>query len=123
MRRWLAIGVFAAVVANAQEGFPLDGTWRGAREATGVAPVTVVMVMQWDGQKITGVINPGPEAIPISDARLIPEGWRVTIAARTRKGEPISFDGVVSELGKYDRSITGTWKEGAHSYHIRMVRE
>ena len=123
MRGWLAIGVFAAVVANAQEGFPLDGTWRGAREAAGAHPVTVVMVMQWDGQKISGVINPGPQAIPISDARLTPEGWHVTLAARTPRGEAISFDGVVSELGKYDRSITGTWKEGTHSYHIRMVRE
>ena len=70
-----ALLLAAAALANAQEGFPLDGTWRGEREAAGSAPATIVMVLQWDGQKVTGVINPGPKAIQIADARLIPAGW------------------------------------------------
>jgi len=123
MRRWLAtVLLLTGAAAGAQEGFPLDGTWRGERPGAGT-PVTIVMIMQWDGQKVTGVINPGPSAIQISDAKLIPDGWRVTVAARTASGDPISFEGVLAELGSYNRTIAGTWKEGGHSYPVRMVRE
>src|SRR5688572_24118702 len=123
MRRLLSILLLAAAVADAQEGFPLDGTWRGERQGAGGTPVTIVMVMQWDGQTVTGVINPGPKAIPIGEAQLIPEGWRVTVKAHTADGEDIAFAGVLTELGAYDRKITGTWTEGGRSYHVRMVRE
>ena len=124
MRSVLAMMLLATVMpAMAQEGFPLDGTWRGERPGTGTVPVTIVMVMQWDGQKITGVINPGPKAIPITDATLTPEGWRVTMSARTAAGESIAFTGAIANLGAYDRAIEGTWTEGGREYRIRMVRE
>ncbi len=118
-----ALLLAAAALANAQEGFPLDGTWRGEREAAGSAPATIVMVLQWDGQKVTGVINPGPKAIQITDAQLIPAGWRVTLAAKNAAGEPIAFQGVLADLGKYNRTVTGTWTEGGHKYSLRLVRE
>lgn len=113
----------AAIAAHAQEGFPLDGTWRGEREGTGNVPVTIVIVMEWDGKKINGIINPGPKAIPIDNATLIPKDWRVTMAARTAEGTPITFEGTLGELGSYNRTITGTWTEGGRSYRVRMVRE
>jgi hypothetical protein len=122
MRSLLAILLLltvAAGAARAQEGFPLDGTWRGERKGAG----TVVVVMQWDGQKISGVINPGPTSIAISDARLVPEGWRVSITARTADGKPITYEGTIGKLGDYDRYIDGTWTEGGRSYPVRMVRE
>ena len=118
-----ALLLAAAALANAQEGFPLDGTWRGERQAAGGAPTTIVMVLQWDGQKVTGVINPGPRAIQIADAQLFPAGWRVTLAAKNAAGEPISFQGVLADLGKYNRSVAGTWTEGGHKYSVRFVRE
>lgn len=123
MRIMLVILLLAATTAGAQEGFPLDGTWRGERPGTGSVPVTIVLVMQWDGQKVTGIINPGPQAIQIADAQLIPEGWRVTVAAKTAAGVPVAFEGVLSDIGSYHRNISGTWKEGGKSYPIRMVRE
>ncbi len=118
-----ALLLAAAALANAQEGFPLDGTWRGEREAVGGAPATIVMVLQWDGRKLSGVINPGPKAIPIADAQLIPEGWRVSVAARSAAGAPIAFDGALADLGKYNRTLAGTWTEGGRKYSVRLVRE
>jgi hypothetical protein len=124
MRRVLAtLLLTAAVAANGQEGFPLDGTWRGQREADGRSPATLVMVMQWDGQKITGLINPGPKSVQISEAVLVPEGWRVRLAARTASGDPITFEGTMAELGSYHRRIEGTWTEGGRTYRVRMTRE
>jgi hypothetical protein len=117
----LVLSVTAAVYA--QEGFPLDGTWRGQRQAGTEVPVTIVMVLEWDGKRVSGVINPGPKSIQIAKAELIPDGWRVEIAARTPTGEAISFTGAIGKLGAYDRTITGTWMEGGRSYRVRMVRE
>lgn len=124
MRMWVAIALLAtAISASAQEGFPLEGTWRGQREGAGGTPVTIVMVMQWDGNKVTGVINPGPRSIQIADAQLIPEGWKVKLAAKSASGAPIAFAGILGDLGKYNRTISGTWTEGGQSYPVRMVRE
>jgi hypothetical protein len=123
MRRWLAILLLLAAQADAQEGFPLDGTWRGERPGPTKTPITIVIVLQWDGQKVTGTLNPGPDAIQIADARLVPEGWRVSIRAKTGAGKSIEFEGVLSELGSYNRAMTGTWTEGGRSDTVRIVRE
>ena len=54
-----ALCLLLAVAVQAQEGFPLDGTWRGEWGAdTGKS--TVVIVMKWDGKNVNGMINPGP---------------------------------------------------------------
>ena len=119
----LPLLLLGASTVRAQEGFPLDGTWRGERQIAGRAGGTVVMVLQWDGQKISGVINPGPTAITISDAQLVPDGWKVTVSARTPDGKPIQYEGTIGKLGDYDRYIEGTWTEGGRSYPVRMVRE
>jgi hypothetical protein len=81
------------------------------------------MVLQWDGQKLSGVINPGPKAIPIADAQLIPDGWRVSVAAKTAAGARLAFDGAIADLGKYNRTLAGTWTEGGRKYSVRFVRE
>jgi len=123
MRRVLTLFLLGSIAAQAQEGFPLDGTWRGQRAAPGESPATIVLILQWDGKKVTGIINPGPKQTAIADAALIPEGWRVKLSARTATGQPIAFEGTLGELGSYHRSITGTWTEGGQRYQVRMVRE
>ena len=124
MRTLLAVALLvAAAAAVAQEGFPLDGTWRGERKGPGGAAVTVVLVMQWDGHKVSGQINPGPKSVPIADAQLIPDGWKVTLAAKSASGAPIAFEGTIGDLGEYNRNISGTWTEGGKAYPIRFVRE
>jgi hypothetical protein len=119
----LPLVLLGASSAHAQEGFPLDGTWRGERQNAAKRSTTVVMVLQWDGQKISGVINPGPSAITISNAQLVPDGWKVTVSARTADGKPIKYEGTIGKLGAYDRYIEGTWTEGGRSDPVRMVRE
>jgi hypothetical protein len=123
MRLWLALVLLSASVGMAQEGFPLDGTWRGERATAGKVPETIVMVLQWDGKKISGVINPGPTAIQISDATLTPDGWKVSIDAQPVKGKAIHFEGALEHLGEYNRAIAGTWTQGGKSFPVRMVRE
>lgn len=119
----MSLALSVAALVHAQEGFPLDGTWRGQRQVGTEPPVMIVMVLQWDGRRVSGVIDPGPHSTKIIRAELIPDGWRVKVEAHTPTGEAISFTGVIGRLGAYDRTITGNWIEGGRSYHIRMVRE
>lgn len=124
MRRLLACALLAATAAaSAQEGFPLDGTWRGERDAGKDGPQTVVMVMEWDGKQVTGVINPGPRSLTIKEGQLDPDGWKVSITAESKTGQKITFEGTLEELGSYHRHVNGTWTEGGRSYSVRMQRE
>ena len=128
MRRLLIGNLLVAswlfsVAAVAQEGFPLDGTWRGEHAAAKGAPTTVVVIMQWDGKQVAGTINPGPNGIEFTGATLDPDGWKVHLAAKDAKGKEIILEGVVSDLGKYSRVITGKWTEGGKTRDIRFVRE
>lgn len=125
MRKVLAgcVLVAASCAAQAQEGFPLDGTWRGERKATGAEPVTVVIVMEWDGKQVKGVVNPGPNALQIVDVKLTPEGWRVNGAATTKAGQQATFEGAIEDLASYHRTIVGKWTEGGKTYDFRLSRE
>lgn len=124
MRRVFAcLLLVASSAAIAQEGFPLDGTWRGERKVDGGSAASVVFVIQWDGQQVTGVVNPGPRSLTIKEGRLDPEGWKVSLVAEGAKGQKATFEGTLEEIGSYHRFVNGTWTEGGRSYSVRMVRE
>jgi len=124
MRRLLACVLLAASAATlAQEGFPLDGTWRGERKVDGGSPATLVMVLEWDGKQVTGVINPGPRSLTVKEGRLDPEGWKVSLVAESASGQKATFEGALAEIGSYHRHVDGTWTEGGRSYSVRIVRE
>jgi hypothetical protein len=122
MSKLFAALLLFTVVAQAQEGFPLDGTWRGEHTVAG-SPITVVLILQWDGKQIAGMLNPGPDSVQLSVATLNPEGWKVSLVAKTTAGKSITFDGALSELGKYNRVMSGKWTEGGKSFDLRLVRE
>jgi len=122
----------AALAAAALLAVALAGPARAARPVASLLqnpdferglPSHPWMPSGWDGKKVSGLIDPGPESVQIAKAELIPDGWRVRIEAHTKTGEAISFTGVIGKLGSYDRTITGTWTEGVRSYRVRMVRE
>ena len=62
----LALGLLSTV--SAQEGHPVKGSWIGEWEGNALGE-SILMVMDWDGQKITGVINPGTDDLQISSAK------------------------------------------------------
>ena len=94
----------AANFSFSQEGFPLDGTWRGAWQSSD-GENAVVIVMKWDGETIGGIINPGPNSTPFSDARLQADTWTVLIEADPENGAPINIVGTLREIGSYNRFI------------------
>ena len=115
--------ILLACGAAAQEGFPLDGTWRGETVAKDGSHRTIVLVMQWDGKQISGTMNPGPGSTDFTGGKLDPNGWKFTASFKDSKGANVRFEGTISNLGKYNRALTGKWTEGASTFDIRFVHE
>ena len=62
----------SAAPAAAQEGHPVKGSWIGKWEKNTVHGADVIVVLNWDGDKITGMINPGTDNIVVKNASLNP---------------------------------------------------
>ena len=111
-----------AVAVRSQEGFPLDGTWRG-EWGPDASKSTVVIVMKWDGKNVNGMINPGPNVVRFSGPVLEPSDWTVHIEAQGRDGQPIVIDAKLADIGSYNRTLTGTWKQAGVDQPFKMARE
>jgi hypothetical protein len=106
------VGV-AAGVATAQEGHPLKGSWLGTWESNAALGDNILLILDWDGKAITGMINPGTDNIPIAKASLDPKGWMVTLEAdaKNKAGANVHYmiQGHIENLELPNRSIVGTW--------------
>jgi hypothetical protein len=107
----------------AQEGYPLDGTWRGEWGQPGQAGTLAVIVMNWDGTTINGRINPGRNTLQFTKANLDASHWQVYFEAMTKDGVPIVIEGKLANIGSYQRTITGTWTQAGVANPIVLTRE
>jgi len=118
--------VFVAPVI-AQEGHPLKGSWLGTWGPSEDHTNVVVVIMDWDGQQITGMINPGTDNIAMENATLNPEGWAVRFEAKgqSRTGETLNYviEGTIENLPFNDRFIRGTWRHQSASGPFEVTRQ
>lgn len=120
----LMLGLSAAV--SAQEGHPLKGSWIGVWEGNNVHDEFVLLVLDWDGESISGTINPGTENIEIDNAELNPEDWSVRIEADTEvDGRTINYEiqGTIENLALPNRQIVGTWRHQDGSGNFEISRQ
>ena len=103
---------------RAQEGHPLTGTWAGDWGPPGAQRTHITMVMNWDGKAVTGVINPGPDAISLTAVSVDWGTWTVRIDA---KG--IAAEGRLEDVGSYHRRIVGTWNQGGTKGDFKLTRD
>ena len=124
---WAEAGRIAPVVASAQEGHPLTGTWGGDWGATPAERTRLTVVMNWDGKAITGLLNPGPDQAPLGSVTLDPATWTVRIEADTKdaSGRPahISAEGKLEDLASYHRTLSGAWTQGATKGTFKLTRD
>lgn len=115
----------AAGAANAQEGHPLKGSWIGTWESNETHGEFVLVVLDWDGERVSGIINPGTDNIEIGAATLDPAEWTVRIEAdaEDRDGNSVHYmiEGTIEDLELPNRYITGTWQHdnGGGAFEIR----
>jgi len=107
----LLFGLLGAV--SAQEGHPLKGSWLGEWAGNSVHGDNILLILDWDGKAITGMINPGTDNIPLGRASLEPEGWVVKLEAegKDKDGSAVRYviEGKIENLELPNRSINGTW--------------
>jgi len=117
----------------AQEGHPVKGTWLGHWGPTLTVQSRIVLVIDHDGKTMSGVYQPGPNAVPLKVARLdITPGKPATggrgnqtpailpifkvhfeIDAKDARGNPVAIvaEGIMHNVALPNRSITGTWTQ------------
>lgn len=126
-RRVLFVGLAAAISAFAQEGHPLTGTWTGDW-GTGTGPRNhLTFVMSWDGDdKIAGVINPGPDSMPMQNIVVNFTNWTVRIDAEAKdaagKAVRVQADGKLEDMGSPRRKLVGTWRQGTVTGDFKVTR-
>jgi hypothetical protein len=113
--------------AAAQEGHPLKGSWLGTWAGNSSHSPDVVLVLNWDGKAITGMINPGTDNLSIKNATLNPEGWVVHLEAdgKDSSGRTLTYviDGKIENLHVPNRGITGRWKNQKESGEFKVTRQ
>ena len=131
--------LLAATAVLAQEGHPAKGTWVGYWGPAQTPQSRIVIVMDHDGKTMSGVYQPGPNAVPLKVARLditpgkpavgvgrgnngqapqIPAVLPIfkvhlEMDAKDARGNPVSIvaDGTMNNTALPNRSITGTWTQ------------
>jgi hypothetical protein len=112
----MAVAAFALgglLGVGAQEGHPLKGSWLGEWAGNSVHGDNILLILDWDGKAITGMINPGTDNIPLSNGSLEPNGWVVKLEAegKDKDGSAVRYviEGKLENLELPNRSINGTW--------------
>ena len=107
----LAFGLLGT--SGAQEGHPLKGSWLGEWTGNSVHGDNILLILDWDGKAITGMINPGTDNIPLKSGSLEPNGWLVKLEAegKDKDGSAVRYviEGKLENLELPNRSINGTW--------------
>jgi hypothetical protein len=84
------------------------------------------MVLSWDGKNVTGIANPGPDAIPLK-VTLDSTKWAVHIEADAKdsKGAPVHFvaDGKLDNILSYKRTLAGSWNHGNVKGDFKLTRD
>ena len=122
----LLISAFGAPAA-AQEGHPLKGSWLGTWTGNTSHSPDIMLVLNWDGKAITGIINPGTDNLAIKNATLNPEGWVVHLEADAKDGSGRALtyviDGTIDNLHVPNRGIVGRWKNQKESGEFKVNRQ
>ena len=122
-RTWIWLGLAAAAIAFAQQGHPLTGTWTGDWGASATERHQVTLVMNWDGKNVTGLMNPGPDSVPLTSVSVDVTSWTIRIEADAKDRTHISAEGKLQDLGSYHRFISGNWSQGAAKGDFKITRD
>jgi len=115
------MAVFAvALSAFAQEGFPLTGTWSGdfGTSAKEQDRTQTTLIMTWDGKKITGLVDPGPDSAQFKEATLDSTKWTVhfvyDLKDKSGKLLPFVVDAKLQNASsRNNRTLVGTYTHGS----------
>jgi len=116
----LILVLATTATAFAQEGFPLTGTWSGdwGTSAKEQDRSQTTIIFAWDGKKITGLVDPGPDSAQIKVATLDSTKWTLhmeyDLKDKAGKAVPFVVDGKLQNAAsRANRTVVGTFTHGA----------
>jgi hypothetical protein len=116
-----------AAPASAQEGHPLKGSWIGTWGPSQNHADDIVVILNWDGKAITGMVNPGTDNLPIRNATLDPNDWvvRFELEHKDRSGNPLNYvvEGKIEGLAFPNRAIVGSWRNEREKGAFKISRQ
>src|SRR5262245_48027441 len=126
-RRSLFVCLAIATSMLAQEGHPLTGTWTGDWGAASGPRTHLTLVMNWEGDdKVTGVINPGPDSMTMQNIIVNFANWTVRIDAEAKdaagKAIRVQADARLENMGSPRRQLVGTWRQGTVAGDFKVTR-
>jgi hypothetical protein len=81
----LLVATTLATVTLAQVGHPAKGSWSGYWGTSDASKRRILLVLDWRDRQITGVINPGPNQVPIDKADLDVDTWTLRLRLPCRR--------------------------------------
>ena len=135
--RWTGIGALSGVAAAAatlmaaspglgQQGHPLSGSWHGEWGPPGDR-MDLTVIMDWDGQRVTGLVNPVTDRAELQNATLDSGNWAVRFEVDVKGPSDRMLhcvaDGRLERLGSDRRTLSGTWNCGDLESEFEMTRD
>lgn len=116
----LLIATTLATAGFAQVGHPAKGSWSGYWGTSDASKRRILLLLDWRDRQITGVINPGPNQVPIDKADLDVDTWtlRLEAAMPTSGGgkAPFVTTGKLTNLGSWTmRTYSGAYTFGTET--------
>jgi hypothetical protein len=110
-----------AATASVPPADPLSGTWVGDWGLTKERRSPVTIAINWDGTKLGGTVNPGPEAIAITKGTFAPDTGILTMEAsgNASGGKTLHYtlEGKLAE-----GAITGTWMDDGKKGDFKITK-
>ena len=130
MPRYLSALLFLAMLASpaiAQQGHPLVGTWQGYWGTDDNNQNFLTLILNWDGQKLSGLINPGPGSTELGSMNLDSSNWSVSLETDLTDDDGtlvhINAQGKLDNVGSMNRTMTGTWQSANDSGSFALERQ
>lgn len=109
--------LLVALPAVSQVGHPVKGSWSGYWGPTDDERHRILLVLDWEDRQISGVVNPGRNAVRIDRAELDVETWTLRLEAEMPKSDGTKaayvLTGTLDNLGSWhNRRYLGTYRHG-----------
>lgn len=115
----LLAALAVALPAVSQVGHPAKGSWSGYWGPDDNDQRRMLLLLNWEDNKVSGTINPGRNGVAIDRAMLDASEWMLTIEANmpapAGSGSPVRFvaTGKLENLGSWtNRRYSGTYRLG-----------
>lgn len=112
----------AALADTTSPDDPLTGTWSGDWGPTPDHRNAVTLELDWDGTNLTGTVNPGPDAIELSESTFDPATGEVMMhaSATNFRGEEVHYM-IQGQLS--GDSMSGSWSHETLQGDFSITKE